>query len=358
MTGCRRCLLPAGYPGADLDSGRVCAFCREGKHSDSGDEDVRRERLRDLEKTLKDSGGSGAYDAVVCLSGGKDSLYLLHVLKEQYRLRVLAFTVDNNIPAIAWDNIHRAVKKLDVDHVTYRPQNDLYRRLFGYLLKNQEARGAVYTVSYVYAPLFEGEALKLAYEREIPLVLAGYSPGQPEPERMEYEFSRDLICRTDWTPPHLRDCGKFSDAELRCFWNPYRYGADARFPRYLAPLHVWEYDQSEIMRKVVQWGLVAGRRRANPIVTNYPINWLLMYSDLKHFGYNPYNPEFSALIRQGKASLRRWRILLPIVNFMIRHKIWLAREIKKSLEWLEMKEDELRINLPRGAYDPVVGAGG
>ena len=59
--------------------------------------------------------------------------------------------------------------------------------------------------------------------KDIPLVLAGYSPGQPEPERMLYEFSRKMICETDWTPPELRRCGVFSEAELSCFFNPCKY---------------------------------------------------------------------------------------------------------------------------------------
>ena len=143
-------------------------------------------------------------------SGGKDSIYLLYRLKVDCKLKVLAFTVDVNIPALAWDNIRRALAKLNIDHITYSPSNDFYERTFRYLLRNQEERGAVYTISYVYAPLFEGDAIKLAIEKGIPLVLAGYSPGQPEPERMLYEFSRKLICETDWTPPELASCGEFS----------------------------------------------------------------------------------------------------------------------------------------------------
>ena len=56
-----------------------------------------------------------------------------------------------------------------VDHLVYRPDSDFYRRMFRYLLTHQEERGAVYTVSYVYAPLFEGDALKVASEKGIPL---------------------------------------------------------------------------------------------------------------------------------------------------------------------------------------------
>jgi hypothetical protein len=234
----------------------------------------------------------------------------------------------------------------------YRPSAAFYRKLFRHLLMNQEARGAVYTVSYVYAPLFEGDALAVATEKGIPLVVAGYSPGQPEPERMEYEFSRKLICETDWTPPALRKCQAFTAEELGRFWSPRRYPPGTQFPRYLAPLHAWDYDQEAIMREVHDLGLVKRRAHASPIHSNYPINWLLMYSDLKHFGYNPYAPEFAALIRSGKADRTHWKIMAPIVDAIIRHKVLLGRNTVRQMNWLGLTDDDLRITCPRGAYDP------
>jgi len=106
------------------------------------------------------------------------------------------------------------------------------------------------------------------------------------------------------------------------------------------------------MRKVAELGLVKRKGHASPIVSNYPINWLMMYSDLKHFGYNPYAPEFSALIREGKASLAYWRLMAPIVDFMIRNRVFLGREVTRSMRWLGLSDDDLRITLPEGAYDP------
>lgn len=315
---------------------------------------LRQEREENLEQALKECQGQAEYDCVVPLSGGKDSIYLLYRLKEDYGLKVLAFTVDVNIPSLAWKNIRRALAKLDIDHVTYSPPRTYYEKLFRYLLQNQEERGAVYTVSYVYAPLFEGEAIKLAVEKGIPLVLAGYSPGQPEPERMLYEFSRPLICETDWTPPELRRCGEFSEEEIGRFFNPVHFPTGTQFPRYLAPFHAWPYNQEEIIRKVVELGLVASSKHASPIHSNYPINWLLMYSDLKTFGYNPYVPEFSALIRQGKANRNYWRVMVPLVNFMILNHLGLGREVTRCLRWLDLTPEDLRITKPRGAYDPIL----
>ncbi|MFP4037704.1 MAG: hypothetical protein ACLFUE_09300 [Desulfobacteraceae bacterium] len=354
MKKCKNCNLPEAVPGADLDSRGICRFCREYAQTDpSLSESLRKSNEADLEKALEECRGKGEYDCLVPVSGGKDSVYLLYKLKKEYDLKVLAFTTDINIPPLAWQNIRRTILKLDIDHISYRPSLSFYTRLFRYCLMNQEERGAVYTVSYVYAPLFEGDAIRMALQKNIPLILAGYSPGQPEPERMLYEFSRKLITETDWTPPELRNCGQFSEEELeRFFFNPNTYPPSTDFPRYLAPFHAWPYSQEEVMREVVRLGLVKGKRHASPIFSNYPINWLLMYSDLIHFGYNPYHPEFSALIREGKASLTYWKLLGPLVNFMIRRKLFLAREAKKSLEWLGLKESDLKITKPKGAYDP------
>ena len=296
--------------------------------------------------------GRNGYDCLVPLSGGKDSIYLLYKLKVEYGLRVLAYTTNIDLPDVAWSNIRTALAHLDIDHEVFNPAPAFIRKLFRYLLQNQEARGAVYTVSYVYAPLFEGDAIRLAIDKDIPLILAGYSPGQPEPQRMLYEFSPKLIREEDWTPPHLKGCGEFTAEELSRFYNPLELPKNTHFPRYLAPYHAWAYDQDEVMRKVAELGLVKRGRHASPIVSNYPINWLMMYSDLKHFNYNPYAPEFSALIRQGKASLNYWRIMAPLVDFMIRRKVLLGREVSRSQKWLGLADEDLHIRLPEGAYDP------
>ncbi|NEX22877.1 hypothetical protein G3480_21665 [Thiorhodococcus mannitoliphagus] len=356
MARCKSCLIPDAVPGVTLSPDGLCNLCADDRWASNttAEEAARELRQADLERTLDAVRGQADYDCLVPLSGGKDSLYLLHRLKHDYGLKVLAFTVDVNIPDLAWDSIRRALAKLEIDHFVYRPPPSFYHKLFRYLLMHQEARGAVYTVSYVYAPLFEGDALQLAMAKGIPLVLAGYSPGQPEPERMLYEFSRTLIEQVDWTPPELRASGVFAEDELNRFYNPARYPAGTQFPRYLAPFHAWPYNQEEIMRRVVELGLVATRKHANPIHSNYPINWLLMYSDLRHFGYNPYVPEFSALIRRGKANRNYWRVMAPLVDFLILNRLGPGREVTRSLRELGLSAEDLRIDKPRGAYDPIL----
>jgi hypothetical protein len=341
---CRNCLLPREVEGADIDASGLCAPCRAHNSADhSADEQARRQREADLERALASCRGQGEYDCLVNLSGGKDSCYLLYKLKHEYGLNVLAFTTDMNVPEIAWDNIRRTTKALGVEHVVYTPPRDFYRKLYRFLLQNQESRGAVRTVCYVCAPLFEGYALALAVEKKIPLVVAGYSPGQPDPDRMLYEFSPSMITESDWTPEEVRASGLFTSEELELFWNPFRYPPGTQFPRYLAPFHAWPYSQSLIMQKVVELGLISSSKYASPVHSNCPLNWLLMYSDLKHLHYNPYIPEFAALIREGKASRAQWRVGIPVVNAMIRTKTLMGRNVTRSLEWLDLTTEDLKI---------------
>ena len=106
------------------------------------------------------------------------------------------------------------------------------------------------------------------------------------------------------------------------------------------------------MQRVVELGLVRKKAHASPVHSNYPVNWLLMFSDLKQFGFNPYAPEFAALIRSGKANLNQWRFMAPFVDFMIKWKVLLGREVTRQMDYLGLQDADLRITRPRGTYDP------
>jgi hypothetical protein len=344
MARCRKCLLPENVPGAHLDPQGVCEPCRIYAQSNLAQkENERRAYEQDLEKTLQDCRGKGEYDCLLCLSGGKDSIYLLHKLVRDYKLKVLTYTSQFDLPEIALQNIARTVKILKVDHIVDTPSEEFYRRFIRYLLQHQTEKGAVHTVCYFWLDIREGNTLRLAMEKKIPLILTGYAPGQPEPERMVYEMPRKRIAETDWTPEALFKEGLFQESERKIFWNPFQYPKEASFPRLLAPFHAWKYNQSEAMDSVVRLGLIPSRKHANPLFSNFTLNWLFMYSDLKNLGYNPYIPEFAQLIREGKANFHLWRVLAPLVDFMIRRKILLGSQVREGLRWTGLKPEDLKI---------------
>lgn len=342
---CKRCLLSTRVEGINLDSKGVCNLCREWEAQTNNTQMQASEhelRQQDLEETLRNPTGQGEYDCILSFSGGKDSCYLLYKLVKEYNLRVLAYTSDFDIPPNTWDNIRRTVQRLGVDHHVETPSKEIYRRFIRYLLCNQSSRGAVHTVCYFWLDIREGDILRLAMEKNIPLIVTGYSPGQPDPSRMLYEMPQARI-KEDWTPHELFHQGLFLDHERSLFWNSHRYGPNARFPRIIAPFHVWDYNQEEVMARVVELGLAKNRLHVNPVLSNFTLNWLLIYSDLKNLGYNPYKPEFSQLIREGKARRSLWRTLFFLMDFMVKHKVLLGRHVDRSLEWLDLQSDDLCI---------------
>ncbi len=343
---CKRCLLSTRMEGIKLDVNQVCNLCIDW---DRKTEDHQKQKalkdifLLDLENTLCNVPSYGEYDCILSFSGGKDSCYLLYKLVKEYNLRVLAYTSDFDIPLNTWDNIRRTVKFLNVDHHIEIPSKNIYRRFIRYLLCNQSSRGAVHTICYFWLDIREGDILRLAMTKNIPLIITGYSPGQPDTQRMLYEMPQSRISQQDWTPYELFDNGLFHDAEKSLFWNPYNYREDVKFPRIIAPFHAWDYNQEDVMAKVVELGLVKNRWHANPVLSNFTLNWLLIYSDLVNLGYNPYKPEFSQLIREGKAPLLLWRILFFLMDFMVQNKVLLGRHVDRSLEWLDLQANELKI---------------
>src|SRR4030042_131921 len=89
---CTRCLLPETFPDITFDEDGVCNYCVE--YLEKGKKTPRWQTLREkrVERLIEKSRNKGDYDCLVSYSGGKDSTYLLYVLKEKYGLNVLAYT--------------------------------------------------------------------------------------------------------------------------------------------------------------------------------------------------------------------------------------------------------------------------
>lgn len=128
-------------------------------------------------------------------------------MKIDYGLRVPAPTTDVKLSGEAWRCICRSAAKLQVVHLIFRPLDAFCRKLFCRPLTQQEARGAMYAVSFAFAPLIEGNALVLRLESRQALVVAGHLPWQSGPERLVYACSRRLIAQNDSTSSVLREAG-------------------------------------------------------------------------------------------------------------------------------------------------------
>lgn len=148
---CKRCVMsnqrPASVPefrhlpdrqGAKymhIDADGVCDACRHAEHKAKIDWDAREQELVALLDKYRKNDGS--YDCLVPGSGGKDSAYQAHILKDKYGMHPLTCTWP---PTMYTDYGYRNFMNwIDVggfDNVTFRPNGKVHRLLTKLSIQN------------------------------------------------------------------------------------------------------------------------------------------------------------------------------------------------------------------------------
>ena len=130
MKICINCVLPETFPGVIFNSDGVCNHCQGFKGTGILNEQKKEydEKFISLINVHK---GKGAYDCLMCYSGGKDSTYTLDLLKNRYGLSILAVTFDNGfISPVAMENMRRVVENIGADHIIFKVRFDLLKKIF------------------------------------------------------------------------------------------------------------------------------------------------------------------------------------------------------------------------------------
>ena len=89
---CRRCLYTTDHPlGLTIDDEGICSGCRIHEEKDRLDWRARWQRLEDLVKPYRSPTGKH-YDCIVPVTGGHDSHFIVHLVKERLGLNPLLVT--------------------------------------------------------------------------------------------------------------------------------------------------------------------------------------------------------------------------------------------------------------------------
>ena len=185
MKRCVKCNLPEGKFNVVLDENGICNFCTFLDEKKNEITDYKnRERL--LVQRFEKFRGKYRYDAVVGLSGGKDSTYVLCQIVRKYHLNVIAATFDNGfLTEYAKESIADTVAKLGVDHQYYKPDWENHRKLYKYATEKVGNP----CIACALAGYFL--AIKACYENRIPFFIHGRSPFQMY--RNFHEKSNDVF---------------------------------------------------------------------------------------------------------------------------------------------------------------------
>ncbi|MGD2087999.1 MAG: hypothetical protein PVH61_17605 [Candidatus Aminicenantes bacterium] len=140
----------------------------------------------------KDFKEDSTYDYLVLFSGGKDSSYLAHRLKEAKGGRVCLFCVDNGFEEKSFlEGVITRADELKMDLYLHRPAHDELRHYYRYIvtepaLKEIDANPMCFFCSR----LFMGTGVRFAERNKIPFVVYGATPEQMKLKKRE--TARDI----------------------------------------------------------------------------------------------------------------------------------------------------------------------
>jgi tRNA(Ile)-lysidine synthase TilS/MesJ len=312
---CANCVLPETFPRIRFDTEGVCNYCRDSEHRDGRERKAAeyRERFSSLVSQHK---GCGAYDALMCYSGGKDSTYTLAVLREKYDLKVLALTFDNGfVSGQATRNIQSVVERLGVDHIFFKPNFQVLSRIFRACASSDifppKTLERASTICTACMAIVKNSALRLALEKDIPFIAFGWSPGQAPITSSIMRNNAEMVRamqKTLFDPLY-----KIAGDDLRPYFLEERhFGGEYRFPYNVHPLAFMEYGEEDIYKDIVRFGWKAPED-VDANSTNCLLNSFANVVHVNRFGFHPYASELANLVREGymdrSSALDKLRLL-------------------------------------------------
>ena len=300
---CACCILSSSFPSITFDDQGVCSYCRDQTAGLSIDTAI--ERARAQVKELFEHRNQ-PYDAIVCNSGGKDSSYTLMLAVQKYGLRVLSFTLDNGFLApAAFDNIRKVTDALGVEQLTYRPSLPFFRRVI-----RATATKPIYrekTLMRISAgcnaciSLVNTMAVRIALEKEIPIILAGFTLGQIPTNAIVFRNHFRFLAES-----REESLARLTEAvghEVENYYDIPCHVLDrvASYPHSVNLLCLETLREEEIVAKVeaIGWRKPTG---VDGCSSNCELNTFNNYVHERRLGFSPYEWELSLLVRKGLMS--------------------------------------------------------
>lgn len=296
---CSNCVLPETFPGVEFDGSGVCSHCRNAAAPEAGRE--QKDRYRKKFELLAGRSRSADYDVLVAFSGGKDSTFTLDIFKNKFGMRVLALTFDHGfLSPYSVKNITRVVEALGIDHIMYKPNFQLMKKLFVisaeenlFAKKSLERASSICSACMHLVKLL---ILKLALEKKIPFIGYGWSPGQVPIQSSVMKIGTEFIKATQNILFNVFN-RKLGEAVEPFFLDTGLLGSKHSIYN-IYPLAFLDYDEHNIFGRIRELGWEPPQD-TDSNSTNCLLNAFAIEMHQKAYGYHPYAFEVAGLVRRG-----------------------------------------------------------
>lgn len=172
MQHCIRCAYPANHAlGITFNKDGLCSGCIVHEEKDRLDWAAREQKLIDILNRYKDPGGM-RHDCIIPVSGGKDSFFIVDLIKNKYGLNPLLVSYNRHY------NTHGGIYNLEqirtaigCDIITMTPNPRSVYRLMRYTLEK---------IGSIHWPYLAGSTVfpvQIAVNKKIPLIIWGAHQG-------------------------------------------------------------------------------------------------------------------------------------------------------------------------------------
>jgi N-acetyl sugar amidotransferase len=128
MRYCKKCVYPDTKPQLNLDQNGICDACRSAEEKEKIDWDARKKELVKILEQYKHKDGT-KYDCIIPVSGGKDSHFQTHVIKNIFGLNPLLVSFHpRDFTELGRKNIEN-LKNFGVDCIEFTANPIVYKKL-------------------------------------------------------------------------------------------------------------------------------------------------------------------------------------------------------------------------------------
>ncbi len=304
---CKYCIISEAY--APLIGG-LCPDCltQNSKLASKTDPIAPKGAQERLDTLIQTHLSDAPYHALLMLSGGKDSAYILDRLRQEYPdLRLLCVTVNNGFMSpIAIKGAQHCAEKLHTDIIVSNACINRFKHALKNAFLSLNGQGSYGVIDYTDGSLIFEVGKDIAKQLNIPLLIGG----------LTWVQTQIIIGQDDFELKKQND------------------------PTIIFPLAVWRPNEQEIRAHVREKELLPPGAD-DPLVSNSRLIMTMCALDVINLGYCSFEPEFAQLIREGKTDRKTW-----LYNFeMLEHAVRsgrMTKEIERTLSELGLTLDQVR----------------
>ena len=136
MKYCKKCVMPDTRPGIKFNKEGICSACQSYEKRKNIDWNARWKEFEDICGKYRGMNGDG-YDCAIAVSGGKDSHYQVHLMKNVMHMNPILFSVEDNFPMTeaGKHNLKNISEEFGCSIISIKPDIRTQKKLMRYMFE-------------------------------------------------------------------------------------------------------------------------------------------------------------------------------------------------------------------------------